>query len=157
MKIVSAVCSTAAHLLPTCSLLLITVGSTQWLMGTKDGWAVVGHTAAHFLFLGFYSSFLSHFFKDVFSYKLFFFESVTSSTQFCLTVKPSEPKIGLEHNIFIYIYLTEQSKPIRTPVEKKQQGLQTDTQTHTYTQGLTLSIAQNGGARWKALLLFNLK
>lgn len=58
--------------------------------------------------------------------------------------------------IYLYvIYLTVQSKPIRTPVEKKTTGLadshiQTHTHTHTngHTQGLTRSTAQHGGARW---------
>lgn len=49
------------------------------------------------------------------------------------------------------IYINDSAvKTIRTPVEK-QQGLQ------THKQGLTLSIAQNEGARCQALVIFDLK
>lgn len=145
MKIVSAVCSTTTHLWPTCSLLLITVGCTQWLLGTKDGCAVVGHTVAHFLFRFFSLVFFLISSRTFFSY-IYFLNSVTY-TQFCLTVKPSKPKIGLEHNIFIYIYiyLTVQSKPIRTPVEN-QQGLQKHTHTHTRPHTLHCS-------KWRCTLV----
>lgn len=131
MKIVSAVCSTTTHLLPTCSLLLITVGCTQWLLGTKDGCAVVGHTVAHFSYRFFNSFFFFVISSRTFSY-IFFKKNLSVLPSFCLNVKPSKPKIGLEHNIFIYIltYLTVQSRPIRTPMEK-QQGLQAHTCAYT--------------------------
>lgn len=143
MKIVSAVCSTTTHLWPTCSLLLITVGCTQWLLGTKDGCAVVGHTVAHFLFRFFSLVFFLISSRTFFSY-IYFLNSVTY-TQFCLTVKPSKPKIGLEHNIFIYIYIWQCSQ---NPLEHQWKINRACRNTYTHTRPHTLHCS-----KWRCTLV----
>lgn len=101
----------------------VAFGNQRWLWSS-------GSYCSSFLFFFFFIIviFFTHFLKV---FHIFIFQSITS-TQFCLTVKPSRPKIGLEYNnnIFIYINIHCSQNPLEQRVNKKQ-GLQT---AHTHAR-----------------------